>query len=92
MMIEQRLPLKVLKYMRNHNLGWVKKVKSIFLELDLDITSNDISHILVQLSNDIFLLKRVSRYGRCFMIDSGSKGCPEQESAGCHFGTLGRNF
>ena len=45
----------------------------------------------VQLSNDI-LLKRVSRYGRCFMIDSGSKGCPEQESAGCHFGTLGRNF
>ena len=48
--------------------------------------------ILVQLSNGIFLLKRVSRYGRCFMIDSGSKGCPEQESAGCHFGTLGRNF
>ena len=47
---------------------------------------------LVQLSNGIFLLKRVSRYGRCFMIDSGSKGCPEQESAGCHFGTLGRNF
>ena len=26
------------------------------------------------------------------MIDSGSKGYPEQESAGCHFGTLGRNF
>ena len=26
------------------------------------------------------------------MIDSGSKRCPEQESAGCHFGTLGRNF
>ena len=26
------------------------------------------------------------------MIDSGSKGCPEQESAGCHFGILGRNF
>ena len=26
------------------------------------------------------------------MIDSGSKGCPEQKSAGCHFGTLGRNF
>ena len=26
------------------------------------------------------------------MIDSGSKGCPEQESAGCHFGTLGWNF
>ena len=49
-------------------------------------------HQLVQLSNGIFLLKRVSRYGRCFMIDSGSKGCPEQESAGCHFGTLGRNF
>ena len=47
---------------------------------------------LVQLSNGIFLLKRVSRYGRCFMIDSGSKGCPEQESAGCHFSTLGRNF
>ena len=26
------------------------------------------------------------------MIDSGSKGCPEQESAWCHFGTLGRNL
>ena len=26
------------------------------------------------------------------MIDSGSRGCPEQESAECHFGTLGRNF
>ena len=26
------------------------------------------------------------------MLDSGSKGCPEQESAGRHFGTLGRNF
>ena len=25
------------------------------------------------------------------MIDSGSKGHPERESAGCHFGTLGRN-
>ena len=48
--------------------------------------------LLVQLSNGIFLLKRVSRYGRCFMIDPGSKGCPEQESAGCHFGTRGRNF
>ena len=58
------------------------------------ITANYRKHtsIIVQLSNDIFLLKRVSRYGRCFMIDSGSKGCPEQESAGCHFGTLGRNF
>ena len=42
---EQRLPLKVLKYMRNNNLGWVKRVKSIFLELDLDITSKDISHL-----------------------------------------------
>ena len=50
------------------------------------------SMVLVQLSNGIFLLKRVSRYGRCFMIDSGSNGCPEQKSAGCHFGTLGRNF
>ena len=48
MMNEQRLPLKVLKYMRNNNLGWVKRVKSIFLELDLDITSNDISHIPLQ--------------------------------------------
>ena len=48
--------------------------------------------LIVQLSNGIFLLKRVSRYGRCFMIDSGSKGCPEQESAGCHFSILGRNF
>ena len=26
------------------------------------------------------------------MIDSGSKGYPEQESAGCHFGTPGRIF
>ena len=26
------------------------------------------------------------------MIDSDTKGCPEQKSAGCHFGTLGRNF
>ena len=26
------------------------------------------------------------------MIVSGSRGCPEQESAGCHFGTLGRIF
>ena len=34
--------------MRNNNLGWVKRVKSIFLELDLDITSNDISHIPLQ--------------------------------------------
>ena len=46
MMTEQRLPLKVLKYMRNNNLGWVKRVKSIFLELDLDITSNEISHMM----------------------------------------------
>ena len=37
-------------------------------------------------------IKRVSRYGRCLMIDSGSTGYPEQESAGCHFGNLGRNF
>ena len=26
------------------------------------------------------------------MIDSGSKGYPERDSAGCHSGTLGRNF
>ena len=26
------------------------------------------------------------------MIDSDTMGCPEQRSAGCHFGTLGRNF
>ena len=26
------------------------------------------------------------------MIASGSKGYPEQESAECHFGTLGRDF
>ena len=26
------------------------------------------------------------------MIDFRSKVCPEQESAGCHFGTLGRIF
>ena len=44
MMNEQRLPFKVLKYMRNNNLGWVKRVKPIFLELG----SNDISHIPLQ--------------------------------------------
>ena len=33
------------KIMRNNNLGWVKRVKSIFLELDLDITSKNISHL-----------------------------------------------
>ena len=26
------------------------------------------------------------------MIDSDTMGYPEQKSAGCHFGTLGRNF
>ena len=26
------------------------------------------------------------------MIDSDTMGCPQQKSAGCHFGTLGRNF
>ena len=26
------------------------------------------------------------------MIDYDTMGCPEQESAGCHFGTLGQNF
>ena len=26
------------------------------------------------------------------MVDFGSKGCPEQGSAGCHFGTLGQIF
>ena len=26
------------------------------------------------------------------MVDSGSKGCSEQKSAGCHFGTFGQNF
>ena len=26
------------------------------------------------------------------MIDSDTMGCPKQKSAGCHFGTLGRNF
>ena len=26
------------------------------------------------------------------MIDSDSMRCPQQKSAGCHFGTLGRNF
>ena len=60
--------------------------------IDIQTVWSRVESILVQLSNDIFLLKRVSRYGRCFMIDSGSKGCPDQESAGCHFGTLGRNF
>ena len=29
--------------------------------------------VVVQLSNGIFQLKRVSRYGRCFMVDFGSK-------------------
>ena len=57
MMNEQRLPLKVLKYMRNNNLGWVKRVKSIFLELDLDITSNDISHIPLQTVKEHLVIK-----------------------------------
>ena len=26
------------------------------------------------------------------MVDSGTMGCPEQESAGCHFGTLGEKL
>ena len=26
------------------------------------------------------------------MIDSDTMGCPEQKSAGCNFGSLGRNF
>ena len=26
------------------------------------------------------------------MTDSDTMGCPEQKSAGCHFGTLGRDF
>ena len=26
------------------------------------------------------------------MIDSDTMGCPQQKSAGCHFGTLGRIF
>ena len=26
------------------------------------------------------------------MNDSDTMGCPKQKSAGCHFGTLGRNF
>ena len=57
MMNEQRLPLKVLKYTRNNNLGWVKRVKSIFLELDLDITSNDISHIPLQTVKEHLVIK-----------------------------------
>ena len=57
MMNEQRLPLKVLKYMGNNNLGWVKTMKSIVLELDLDITSNDISHIPLQTVKDHLIEK-----------------------------------
>ena len=34
--------------MTNNNLGWVKRVKSMFPELDLDITLNDNSHIPLQ--------------------------------------------
>ena len=26
------------------------------------------------------------------MLASDTMGCPQQKSAGCHFGTLGRNF
>ena len=62
MMNEQRLPLKVLKYMRNNNLGWVKRVKSIFLELDLDITSNDISHIPLQTVKEHLVEKDTHRW------------------------------
>ena len=29
--------------------------------------------------------KRVSRYGRCFMINSDTMGCPHQNSAGAFF-------
>ena len=65
---------------------------NVFLFAGHRMSTFFLTHKLVQLSNGIFLLKHVSRYGRCFMIDSGSKGWPEQESAGCHFGTLGRNF
>ena len=71
---------------------FTKLAKLILIRMKTTLYSHLKAFVLVQLSNDIFLLKRVSRYGRCFMIDSGSKGCPEQESAGCHFGTLGRNF
>ena len=41
-MNQRKLPLEVLKYMGNNNFGWVNRVKSIFQELDLDITSNGI--------------------------------------------------
>ena len=73
-------------------LFFYSMLSNVFLFQFISVTLVLKGRILVQLSNGIFLLKRVSRYGRCFMIDSGSKGCPEQESAGCHFGTLGRNF
>ena len=33
--------------MRNNNLGWVKRLKFIFLELYLDIYFNDMSHYTV---------------------------------------------
>ena len=48
--------------------------------------------ILVQLTNGVFEPKHVLWYGRCFMVNSGTMACPEQESAGCHFGTLGETF
>ena len=64
---------------------------NVVCPVGLSFTRTD-AYSPVLLSNGIFLLKRVSRYGRCFMVDSGSKRCPEQESAGCHFGTPGRNF
>ena len=77
--------------MHDYTVILVNKSSIAVLNMKLYVFTSYVTW-LVQLSNGFFLLKRVSRYGRCFMIDSGSKGCPEQESAGCHFGTLGRNF
>ena len=49
-----RLPLKVLKYKRNSNFGWVNSMKSIFLELDLDITCNGIYIHCCKLSKNYY--------------------------------------
>ena len=49
---QRRSPLNVLKYTRNNNFGWVNRVKSIFQELDLDITSNSIYIYCCKLSKN----------------------------------------
>ena len=39
-----------------------------------------------------FGVKHVRWYGQCFIVDSSRLACSEQESAGCHPGTLEEKF